>query len=288
MSQSATRVNPRNTPSAFTLVELLVVIGIIALLISILLPALNNARRQARTLQCAASMRQFGMANAMYANEQRGWCVPIRTAQNSNSPADQLVVGSLAYQTWPMNPYLRKRLGMPALPYAKTGAAPAIYATVDWYDTWPSNFLCPEATVAQDLKPGRVTNSFGFNRTSIGLPDSLGTAYVKGLFVKQAHVRPSAEKIQMIDANYWYVEAAGSVTPTPSWAADWTKCWNIYGEREPNTPTFPISVAYRHKQGANMLFFDGHVAYATKQDIFNPDPVNGPGLNAKLWSLPPK
>lgn len=65
--------NPSRRLSGFTLVELLVVIGIIALLISILLPALGKARKQANTVKCAANLRNIMQAQQVYAAQNNGW-----------------------------------------------------------------------------------------------------------------------------------------------------------------------------------------------------------------------
>jgi prepilin-type N-terminal cleavage/methylation domain-containing protein/prepilin-type processing-associated H-X9-DG protein len=270
----------KNSTSGFTLVELLVVIGIIALLISILMPALSGARENANRIKCGANLHTMGIAMTMYVNQYNAY------------PGHAGVVAGTTAAIWPtrLRLFTNKDQGIFHCPSQEAG--------FEWTREPPTGSAA-KATSADSkygyeegelvLAVNTVPSSYGYNDwgthdpTSdqrqqkglggdIGLPGSWGSATRE---LRASQVKSTSDMIAISDSTCdhswdWNID--------PREVDQWPG--KIHGPRKKIIPRGTPD-PYR---GSNVLFCDGHVEYHTQKELVVITLGNQPTEISRRWN----
>ncbi len=227
---------------AFTLIELLVVIAIIAILASMLLPALARAKRQATTTQCRSNLKQIGIAMFLYADDHSD---AIPYAWWYNAAGDSADVNNFHYL---LQPYLRNSTFKSGTRTTNSDFATSIYPCPDRLkENHYRNY--------KDYRPGVPGNpwkiSYAMNQYSLS---SYPPAVTSPKTEKLGSVPRPAETMAGVDVS---VDLNHPAVINLGRATDGTH-----------------DIGYRHGSrypagGANFLFFDGHVSTHTLRQTNN-------------------
>ena len=280
----------RNSSKGFTLVELLVVIGIIALLISILLPSLSRAREIANRAKCAANLKQVGEMMQLYANEQNPQAFP-RGYYNGVNANPETVQGLMVTIT-------TDDKITPADPFGSGRTAVNNVSQIFWLlmrneDMVPGALICPSS----NFTPDTYTANQAIGQAP-GLQCNFSTTNNLAYSIETAYGDANAGKA--VDQGFKWIPAAW--TANMAMAADMNPGTSSAGSQSLSSGLMVMSVrtsssskdqtagnSFNHqRQGQNVLYGDGHVEWQNNQFCgYNQDPIYvSNGANASAPSTP--
>lgn len=214
--------------NGFTLIELMVVISIISLLVSILLPALSTARRQAKSIQCASQVKQIGVAMHLYLHDYDGYFPP--TYDSVTKFGGKVPTSGPTWAEYFAAKYLqgKKLLECPESPSGWSAAA-------GYYVQYGLNRYLQGTGVSQKQRIFSIIERIKQQSSTIMLTDSCYSSYlspVAGFYVVQDAYRVHLRHSQ--GANVLYVDGHSSLIATD----------NPTAMADPNNPLY-VSNFYR-------------------------------------------
>ena len=281
----------------FTLVELLVVIGIIAVLVGILLPALQKARQQSLDVACLSNLRQLGQAFAIYAQQNKNWLPAPVGAANTQVVSGAPAASKLPEGEWSKDylypmiyPQYQKydtatgQYDLPETAISKLGTktqdptdGPDPY-TYDANYAWIDNtvFQCPAAKARVELTGGYysyIDSGYGMS-CKLNLDPGSGVADNRLVNKRIDIVRSASLAMLLIDDNQpWAGQDSGDgVTIVSPPATKEESSWS-------NEQIMLQNAGFRHNNRYNVLYVDFHCDTLRYDEIPKPPTAYSGGAN---------